>query len=248
VYPTRVDLTDEGARPDGRTWEWRTGPWADEVREYHLCVLADPEGDAQDEEIELAEVALSLAEDAEGGAEGAAGVRLPAARSVLVRWTDDPLLSSRIHPRLAHYGADDALGLAVTAAYDAYVAGEPQRALAHWGRAVRLAHELGNEKMLDRLRGLVDIVDAAAGEVRLRARIRPLDLNSAMVLSEESSRFRGPDPGAPGPAVPTAPAVRAGPDVECPHCGRLAPAAATFCQQCDTTLRPGGPGTPAGAA
>ncbi|MDX3226313.1 VWA domain-containing protein [Streptomyces sp. ME19-01-6] len=256
VYPTRVDLTDEGARPDARTWEWRSGPWGDEAREYHVCVTADPEGDAQDEEIELAWVELSLDGVPEGSASegGAAGVRLPAAQSVLVRWTDDPLLSSRIHPRLAHYGADDALGLAVTAAYDAYVAGEPQRALTHWGRAVRLAHELGNEKMLDRLRGLVDIVDAAAGEVRLRERIRPLDLNSAMVLSEESSRFHGPGPGAidlavPGvPAVPTAPAASAGPDLECPNCGRVAPATATFCQQCDTTLRPGGPGTPAGAA
>ncbi|MES4901064.1 MULTISPECIES: VWA domain-containing protein [unclassified Streptomyces] len=260
VYPTRVDLTGEGTRPDARTWEWRSGPWGDEVREYHVCVTADPEGDAQDEEIELAWVELSLDGAAEGGASeggapegGTAGVRLPAAQSVLVRWTDDPLLSSRIHPRLAHYGADDALGLAVTAAYDAYVAGDPRQALAHWGRAVRLAHELGNEKMLDRLRGLVDIVDAAAGEVRLRERIRPLDLNSAMVLSEESSRFRGPAQGAPDPAAPaplTTPAGPPGPagsDVECPGCGRLAPATATFCQQCDTTLRPGGPGTPAGA-
>ncbi|MGY0059225.1 VWA domain-containing protein [Streptomyces sp. LZ34] len=245
VYPTRVDLTDEGARPDARTWEWLSGPWGDEVCEYHVCVTADPEGDAQDEEIELAWVELAPAEE-----DGMTGVRLPPARSILVRWTDDPLLSSRIHPRLAHYGADDALGLAVTAAYDAYVAGEPQRALAHWGRAVRLAHELGNEKMLDRLRGLVDIVDAAAGKVRLRERIRPLDLNSAMVLSEESSRFHGPGPGAPGPApaVPTAPPAPAGSDVECPNCGRLAPATAAFCQQCDTTLGPGGPGAPAGAA
>ncbi|MGO4421275.1 VWA domain-containing protein, partial [Streptomyces sp. MCAF7] len=178
---------------------------------------------------------------------GAADIRLPAAESVLVRWTDDPLLSSRIHPRLAHYGADDALGVAVTAAYDAYVAGEPGQALTHWGRAVRLAHELGNEKMLDRLRGLVDIVDAAAGEVRLRERIRPLDLNSAMVLSEESSRFRGPGAGAAGPAAPVTPAMPPGPDLVCPNCGRMAPAAAAFCQQCDTTLRPGGPGTPAGA-
>ncbi|MFI1331276.1 VWA domain-containing protein [Streptomyces sp. NPDC020845] len=265
VYPTRVDLTAEGARPDPRTWEWRSGPWGDEVREYQVCVTADPEGDAQDEEIELAWVELALdgasADSASAGGPskddrsgvGAADIRLPAAQSVLVRWTDDPLLSSRIHPRLAHYGADDALGLAVTAAYDAYVAGEPRQALTHWGRAVRLAHELGNEKMLDRLRGLVDIVDAAAGEVRLRERIRPLDLNSAMVLSDESSRFRGPGPGAAdplAPAVPTAPAMSAmppGPALECPNCGRMAPATAAFCQQCDTTLHPGGPGTPAGA-
>ncbi|ADI09472.1 hypothetical protein SBI_06352 [Streptomyces bingchenggensis BCW-1] len=260
VYPTRVDLTAEGTRPDPRTWEWRSGPWGDEAREYQVCVTADPEGDAQDEEIELAWVELSLDEMSGGSASaggqsggGTAGIRLPAAQSVLVRWTDDPLLSSRIHPRLAHYGADDALGLAVTAAYDAYVAGEPRQALTHWGRAVRLAHELGNEKMLDRLRGLVDIVDAAAGEVRLRERIRPLDLNSAMVLSEESSRFRGPGPGAAdpvAPAMPTTPAMSAMPpglDLECPSCGRMAPATATFCQQCDTTLRPGGPGTPAGA-
>ncbi|MEU9793014.1 VWA domain-containing protein [Streptomyces sparsogenes] len=271
VYPTRVDLTAEGVRPDERTWEWTTGPWGDEVREYHLCVLADPEGDAQDEEIELAEVALSPADDTgacadgaggtggtgdtggtdgEGSGEGAGsgedagGVRMPAARSVLVRWTDDPLLSSRIHPRLAHYGTDDALGLAVTAAYDAYVAGEPQQALAHWGRAVRLAHGLGNDKMLDRLRGLVDIVDAAAGEVRLRERIRPLDLNSAMVLSEESSRYRGAGQAAAAPAASPAPLAPADADIECPDCARLAPAGAAFCQQCGT---PFGPDTPAGA-
>ncbi|WP_234357271.1 vWA domain-containing protein [Streptomyces sp. NBRC 110028] len=222
VHPTRVDLTGEGTRPDARTWECGTGAWGDESREFHLCVLADPEGDPVGEDVELATVDLLLDGDTEPPP--------PAAQSVLVQWTDDLLLSSRVDPRLAHYGADSDLGLAITAGCDAYEAGDREEARRQWGQAVRLAHGLGSAKMLERLRGLVHIVDAATGEVRIREPIRPLDLNSAMIVTEESVRFTGA-------ALTPAPT---GPDVICPNpsCRRTAPATAAYCQKCRTPLRP----------
>ncbi|WP_257232110.1 vWA domain-containing protein [Streptomyces sp. Rer75] len=228
VHPTRVDLTGEGTRPDARTWEYRTDAWGDESREFHLCVLADPDGDPVGEDVELA--AVDLAPD------GDTDLPLPAAppaRSVLVQWTDDVLLSSRVDPRLAHYGADASLGHAITAGCDAYEAGDREEARRQWGQAVRLAHGLGSAKMLERLRGLVHIVDAATGEVRIREPIRPLDLNSAMIVTEESVRFTGL-PGASPAEAPT------GPDRLCPSCRRTAPATAAYCQKCDTPLSPEG--------
>ena len=225
VHPTRADLTGEGTRPDARTWECRTDAWGDESREFHLCVLADPEGDPVGEDVELAAVDLVPVGDTE--------LPPPPARSVLVQWTDDVLLSSRVDPRLAHYGADSDLGHAITAGCDAYEAGDREEARRQWGRAVRLAHGLGSAKMLARLRGLVHIIDAATGAVRIREPIRPLDLNSAMIVTEESVRFTGVH-------VPGVPAAPAGPDRICPNpsCRRTAPATAAYCQKCDTPLRP----------
>jgi hypothetical protein len=228
VHPTRADLTGEGTRPDARTWECRTGAWGEESREFHLCVLADPEGDPAGEDVELAAVDLVLDDDLDDDTE----LPLPEARSVLVQWTDDVLLSSRVDPRLAHYGADSDLGHAITAGCDAYEAGDRDEARRQWGQAVRLAHGLGSAKMLERLRGLVHITDAATGAVRIREPIRPLDLNSAMIVTEESVRFTG----VPG----TAPAAPTGPDQVCPSCRRAAPATAAYCQKCDTPLHPDG--------
>ncbi|MFD7506902.1 VWA domain-containing protein [Streptomyces sp. NPDC059850] len=230
VHPTRSDLTAEGTRPDDRTWECRTGAWGDESREFHLCVLADPGSDPMDEDVELAAVDLTL----DGDTDGDTDLPPPPARSVLVQWTDDLLLSSRVDPRLAHYGADSDLGLAITAGCDAYEAGDREEARRQWGQAVRLAHGLGSAKMLARLGGLVHITDAATGEVRIREPIRPLDLNSAMIVTEESVRFTGPRLTEAPAASPT------GPDQVCPSCRRTAPATAAYCQKCDTPLRPEG--------
>ncbi|MGW5443170.1 VWA domain-containing protein [Streptomyces asiaticus] len=236
VHPTRADLTDEGVRPDERTWEWTTSAWGDETREYQVSVFADPRRDPMGEDVELAAVELSV--------EGDTALPLPEPESVLVQWTDDVLLSSRIDPRLAHYDADSELGHAITAGCDAYEAGDRERARRQWGRAVQLAHQLDSEKMLARLGGLVHIVDAATGEVRIREPIRPLDLNSVIVVSEESAPFMGleglerPEPAAP-PAA----------DVLCPACGRRSPATAGFCQQCNAPLsgEPGESGQAGGA-
>lgn len=226
VHPTRVDVTDEGVRPDERTWEWTTKAWGDETREYQVSVLADPRGDPTGEDVELATVELAV--------EGDTALPPPEPESLLVQWTDDVLLSSRIDPRLAHYDADSELGHAITAGCDAYEAGDRERARGQWGRAVQLAHQLGSEKMLTRLSGLVHIVDAATGEVRIREPIRPLDLNSAIIVSEESVHLVGVE--RPRAAAPPAA------DVICPACGRRSPATAEFCQQCDTPLgtEPGG--------
>ncbi|MEU0925821.1 VWA domain-containing protein [Streptomyces malaysiensis] len=220
VHPTRADLTEEGVRPDERTWEWTTRAWGDETREYQVSVLADPRSDPMGEDVELAAVELVV--------EGDTALPLPEPESVLVQWTDDMVLSSRIDPRLAHYDADSELGHAITAGCDAYEAGDRERARHQWGRAVQLAHQLGSEKMLTRLGGLVHILDAATGEVRIREPIRPLDLNSAIVVSEESVHFVGAE--RPEPAAPPAE------DVICPACLRRAPATAGFCQQCNAPL------------
>ncbi|CAM5511350.1 VWA domain-containing protein [Streptomyces abikoensis] len=258
VFPTELDLTREGVRTAERTWEFPTGAWGDESRDYHLCVTADPAGDPMGEDMQLASLAL-VAEGA-GDHPAETAVALPRPVPLLVHWTDDLVLSTRIDPRVARYSGYADLGRAVNAGCEAFEAGRFGAAEEEWGLAVRLAHELGDEKMLRRLRRLVEVADAAEGRVRLREEITAGDLNSAWVVSNHSTQTRrsavpprqarpphepGPPPGVPGPQRRSAAAA---PDVECPVCHRVSPGTARICARCGTALPAGGGPAPEGRA
>ncbi|RLU94571.1 hypothetical protein CTZ27_17780 [Streptomyces griseocarneus] len=222
VYPTEVDLTAEGVRTGERSWEFPTGAWGDEARDYHLCVTADPAGDPQGEELQLASVRLVTGE--RNGRRGTAvPVALPRPCSLLVQWTDDRALSTRVHPRVAHYDGHAELGRAVTAGCEAYERDERATAQEEWGRAVRLAHELGDKKMLRRLSRLVRVVDERRGLVEVRPEVSHGDLNAAMVMDNHSTQWTEP---TPPPTPPDAP------DLVCPACSRRSPADAKVCAQC----------------
>ncbi|MGW7053862.1 VWA domain-containing protein [Streptomyces sp. NPDC054887] len=112
---------------------------------------------------------------------------LPPARPVLVHWTRRRDLYSAYDAKVAHYAHHDALVRGLEAGRAALRAGDAQGARAAWGEAVRRAHAMGNEPMLQRLGDVVRIIDAAGGEVEIRPDIRPLDINSAMVLRAHST-------------------------------------------------------------
>ncbi len=226
VFPTEQDLTAEGVRTGKRSWEFPTGAWGDESRDFHLCVTADPEGDPQGEEVRLASVALVTA----GPDAAAAPVALPDPCPFTVRWTDDRALSTRVHPRVAHYDGHAELGRAVNAGCEAYERGEPDAAEAAWGRAVRLAHELGDEKTLRRLRRLVTVADPARGEVRVRPGLSAGDLNAAWVTADHSTQWT--EEARPSPPPEEAP------DRVCPDCARSSAASANVCTQCGHRFPP----------
>jgi hypothetical protein len=147
------------------------------------------------------------------------GVPLP----VVVHWTEDMVRSSRVDPKVAHYSEQAEIDRAVTAGCDAYDDGRPDEAAEEWGRAVRLAAESGNAEILERMRRLVSIRDAAGGVVTIKPGLQPLDLRRAAVGSNLSTRRQASHEGAgrvPGPA---------GPDLTCPACGRVSPAGARYC-------------------
>ena len=76
-----------------------------------------------------------------------------------------------VDPKVAHFESHNLLDQAVTEGCDAYDRNDHEKAARHWGRAVRLAHRLGDEKMLSRLAKLVEIDDPVAGEVRGRGSV-----------------------------------------------------------------------------
>ncbi|MCQ8772968.1 VWA domain-containing protein [Streptomyces telluris] len=258
VFPTELDLTAEAVQTGERSWDFPTGAWGDESRDYHLCVTADPAGDPMGEDMQLA--SLSLVADAVGDHPAEAVVAVPRPVPLLVHWTDDAALSTRVHPRVAHFAGHADLGRAVNAGCEAYERGGRATAEEEWGRAVRLADDLGDEKMLRRLRRLVHVDDAREGRVRLRDVIAAGDLHAAWVGSDHSTQAQAswaapPGPPAPPPSVhgqrrapgaaqvAAAPAARAPgtsggsgaaarPDVQCPRCGRVSPGTAQVCSQC----------------
>lgn len=243
VFPTELDLTAEGVRTGEHTWEFPTGAWGDEARDFHLCVATASTGDPRGEDLQLALVTL-VTGPAEGT--GTAGIALPAPRPMLLHWTDDHALSTRIHPRVAHYGGYADLGRAVVAGCEAYERGDRAAAELEWGRAVRLAHELGDGKVLRRLGRLVHVTDPARGAVRIRGDVAPGDLNAAWVTADHSTQWTAPSESAAGRAraVPAARSARhPAPDRRCPDCERLAAPTDRHCAQCRYPF-PQDPGTP----
>ncbi|MGX1885282.1 VWA domain-containing protein [Streptomyces sp. NPDC055287] len=184
VHPTRRDLLPERVTAGERCLEFRTPPWGDETREYLVCVAASrTPREPVDRALWLAD--LKVVREPQG--EEAPSPKLPPARPLLVRWTRHRDLYSTYDPKVAHYAHHDALVRGLEEGRAAQRAGDAAAARAAWGEAVRRAHAMGNEPMLQRLGDVVRIIDAAAGEVEIRPDIRPLDINSAMVLRSHST-------------------------------------------------------------
>jgi von Willebrand factor type A domain/von Willebrand factor type A C-terminal domain len=248
VHPTELDLTGQAVAVDARTTEFGTGSWGPESREYHLCLEVDPTGRPHGEDLQVGVVGMV--------AVGPDGSRAPAHRAVagmLVHWTSDLVRATRIDPKLSHYLGQDELRAAVNAGSDGYEAGDLDRARVEWGKAVRIAHRSGNEKVLRRLAGVVEVLDPAAGAVRVRAAIRPRDMKSLIVSSVYAPRGPAAAPG-PGPGPDPGPGAGpwadggdggagavVGPDRVCTNCGLVSPGDAEACERCGHPLTgPGG--------
>ncbi|MGR8010013.1 vWA domain-containing protein [Streptomyces hypolithicus] len=206
VHPTRRDLLPGRVVAGERCLEFRTPPWGAETREYLVCVAASRTGqEPVDRALWLAD--LKVVREPQPGKDGVAAPLLPPARPLLVHWTRHHDLYSTYDPKVAHYAHHDALVRGLEEGRAAQRAGDVPRARAAWGEAVRRAHAMGNEAMLQRLGDVVLIIDAARGEVKIRTDIRPLDINSAMVLRAHSTMLPPHRSApAPGPGVAPAPA------------------------------------------
>lgn len=227
THPTEADLTDLAAPAGGGASLFSTGSWGEETREYHLCLALDGADLRPGMDYMAASVGVEVV--LAGSGEVAAPVD-PVA--VQAHWTEDPKLSSVLDPKVAHYTRQAELGRAVMAGCDAHDAGDHDRAAAEWGRAVALATALGNDRVLVRLRRLVDVVgDPADGVARLKETLLPRDLLSMAMGSVMSTL--GPGSGVRDRAQDAAPP---GPGVTCPHCGYANPAGMRYCMRCGEEL------------
>lgn len=192
VMPSIEDLTGKRVvSGDEETCDFPLGDWGDQVRDYHLRLEADQRawsiGTGEGARLAKLEILLPSS-DEKGGTPPVS----PSA-SLAVQWTTDVSLSGRINRRVGGYTGQEEEAVAVDEALAAWRDGGAD-AEAKVGRAVRLAHQLQREDLLERFTAIAEFVDPAAGIVRLRRYEQVSRVNEiwASYLSEQS-RLIDPD-------------------------------------------------------
>lgn len=183
VAPTVEDLTARRSEAAARTGDYPTGSWGDESRDYHLCVRVPAAGVGR----EMLAARVSLVVPAPGG--GAPEVLSQG--PVLAVWTDDPARSTTIDPQVAHYTGQAELAQVIQLGLEARKLGDVSAATARLGRAVQLAAASGNEDTAKLLSKVVDVVDAATGTVRLKAKVTEADEMTLETRSTKTVRVTG---------------------------------------------------------
>jgi hypothetical protein len=105
-------------------------------------------------------------------------------------WTDDMAASTRISPQVAHYTGQAELAQVIQQGLEARKAGDLDGATAKLGRAVQLASASGNADTAKLLAKVVDVVDAASGTVRLKARVADADEMTLETRSTKTVRVK----------------------------------------------------------
>ncbi|MFI0417391.1 VWA domain-containing protein [Spongiactinospora sp. 9N601] len=155
VSPTLEDLTARRAASGPLDGDYPTGSWGAESREYHLAIQVQPGTVGQ--EMRAAWVRVMVPDT---GAQLAAG-------NVLAEWSADPVASTRINPRVAHYTGQQELAQLIQDGLQARKDGDLELATARLGRARGIAQQSGNgdtAKLLDRV---IDF-DPESGTARLK--------------------------------------------------------------------------------
>ncbi|GAA1317994.1 VWA domain-containing protein [Streptomyces sanglieri] len=182
VAPTVVDLTDRRTEVGPRAGDYPTGSWGDESRDYHVCVTVPQAGIGQ--EMLASRVSLVLP-DPSGGAPQTLSQGL-----VRAVWTEDMVASTSINPQVAHYTGQVELAQVIQQGLDARKSGDFDGATAKLGRAVQLASVSGNEDTAKLLSKVVDVVDAATGTVRLKAKVADADEMTLETRSTKTVRVK----------------------------------------------------------
>jgi hypothetical protein len=184
VSPEIVDLTDRARQPKPQFYDYPTGAWGKaESRDYHFCIEVNP-GNVGDEMLAgRASLIVSTA-----GAEN----KVTEAR-ILAVWTDDESKSTRIDRRVAHYTGQADLAQSIQDGLEARTRGDDEVATKLLGKAVRLAHESGNEATAKLLRKVVDVVDEEQGTVKLKRQVEKEDAMALETRSTKTSRLARPE-------------------------------------------------------
>ncbi|MFF3405961.1 VWA domain-containing protein [Streptomyces sp. NPDC002742] len=182
VAPTVGELTDRRTEAGPRAGDYPTGSWGDESRDYHVCVQVPTAAVGQ--EMLAARVSLVIPQ-------GDGSVRnLGAQGLVRAVWTDDMAASTSINPQVAHYTGQAELAQVIQQGLDLRKAGDVDGATAKLGRAVQLAGASGNADTAKLLAKVVDVVDVAAGTVRLKARVAEADEMTLETRSTKTVRVK----------------------------------------------------------
>ncbi|MFJ9181143.1 VWA domain-containing protein [Streptomyces sp. NPDC102360] len=184
VAPTVEELTERRTEAGPRAGDYPTGSWGDESRDYHVCVRV-PDADLGQEML-AARVSLVIPQP-DGSAQA---VPLGAQGLVRAVWTDDMTASTSINPQVAHYTGQAELAQVIQQGLDARKSGDADGATAKLGRAVQLAALSGNADTAKLLSKVVDVVDAAEGTVRLKAKVAEADEMTLETRSTKTVRVK----------------------------------------------------------
>ncbi|MFF5784242.1 VWA domain-containing protein [Streptomyces sp. NPDC012693] len=182
VAPTVEDLTGRRTEAGPRAGDYPTGSWGDESRDYHVSVRVPRAAVGQ--EMLAARVSL-IAPDPAGG-----DPRPLSQGLVRAVWTDDVAMSTSINPQVAHYTGQAELADVIQQGLDARKSGDHDGATAKLGRAVQLAAASGNADTAKLLSKVVDVVDAATGTVRLKAKVADADEMTLETRSTKTVRVK----------------------------------------------------------
>ncbi|WP_328790401.1 MULTISPECIES: VWA domain-containing protein [unclassified Streptomyces] len=185
VAPVLQDLTDRRTEAGPRAGDYPTGSWGDESREYHVCVRVPTATVGQ--EMLAARATLVLPAAAGGPAEKPTVLAQGLVRAV---WTNDLAASTAINAQVAHYTGQAELAEAIQQGLEARKMGDVGGATAKLGRAVQLASSSGNADTARLLAKVVDVVDAVAGTVRLKAKVADADEMTLDTRSTQTVRVK----------------------------------------------------------
>ncbi|MFD3310511.1 VWA domain-containing protein [Streptomyces sp. NPDC058656] len=181
VAPTLEDLTLRRTEAGPRAGDYPTGSWGDESRDYHVCIQV-PRTEVGEE---MLAARISLVIPQPDGTEHAVSQGF-----VRALWTDDMAASTRINPQVAHYTGQAELAQVIQEGLEARKQGDLEYATAKLGRAVQLASASGNDDTAKLLAKVVDVVDAASGTVRLKARVANADEMTLETRSTKTVRVK----------------------------------------------------------
>ncbi|BEK95117.1 vWA domain-containing protein [Nocardia seriolae] len=179
VAPELLDLSGRRTETGTQTGEYPTGSWGGaESRDFHICVEVAAGGVG---DVMLAgRVGL-----VRGSGESAEVLGQGLIKAV---WTDDVAQSSKISPEVAHYSGQAELAGVIQEGLAARRDGDLDTATRKLGRAVQIAAAAGNTDTAKLLEGVVDVLDARTGTVRLKSAVRKADEMTLDTRSTKTSR------------------------------------------------------------
>ncbi|PSB22237.1 VWA domain-containing protein [Phormidesmis priestleyi ULC007] len=180
VSPDIVDLTHRAKSVKPQVVDYPTGAWGKrESRDYHFCIEVNP-GNVGDEMLAGRASLICTIDGTE--------TKIAEAR-ILAVWTDDDAKSTKIDRRVAHYTGQAELAQTIQEGLEARNRGDVEAATAKLGRAVKIAHESGNEATAKLLKTVVEIEDAPTGTVRLKKAIAKEDEMALETRSTKTTRI-----------------------------------------------------------